>query len=65
MILVKNKVVVIEFKLAKKSSEVEKKRKEGEEQIKSRDYFSAYEGINKKVINLVFVADDEKRQIVM
>ena len=65
VIVFKNKVVVIEFKLAKNSSEVEKKRKEGEEQIKSRDYSSAYEETNKKVINLVLVADDEKRQIVL
>ncbi len=65
VIVFKNKVVVIEFKLAKNSSEVEKKRKEGEEQIKSRDYSSAYEGSNKKVINLVLVVDDEKRQIVL
>ena len=65
VIVFKNKVIVVEFKLAKNSSEVEKKRKEGEEQIKSRDYSSAYEGTNKKVINLVLVADDEKRQIVL
>ncbi len=65
VIVFKNKVVVIEFKLAKNSSEVEKKRKEGEEQIKSRDYSSAYKGSNLKVINLVLVADDEKRQIVI
>ena len=65
VIVFKNKVVVIEFKLAKNSSEVEKKRKEGEEQIRSRDYSSAYEGTNKKVINLVLVADDEQRKLVM
>ena len=65
VIIFKNKVVVVEFKLAKNSSEVEKKRKEGEDQIKSRDYSSAYKGINKKVINLVLVANDEKRQIVL
>ena len=63
VIVFTNKVVVVEFKLAKNSLEVEKKRKEGEEQIKSRDYSSAYEGTNKKVINLVLVADDEKRQV--
>ena len=65
VIVFKNKVIVVEFKLAKNSSEVEKKRKEGEEQIKSRDYSSAYKENNLKVINLVLVADDEKRQIVM
>ena len=65
VIVFKNKVVVVEFKLAKNSSEVEKKRKEGEEQIKSRDYSSVYEGSNRKVINFVLVADDEKRKIVL
>ncbi len=65
VIVFKNKVVVIEFKLAKNSSEVEKKRKEGEEQIKSRDYSSAYKGNNLKVINIVLVADDEKRQVII
>ena len=65
VIVFKNKVIVVEFKLAKNSSEVEKKRKEGEEQIKSRDYSSAYEGTNKQVINLVLIADDEKIQLVL
>ena len=75
VIVFKNKVVVIEFKLAKNSSEVEKKRQEGLEQILSRDYSSAYlnttslinegEKKQKKVINLVLVADDEKRQLVL
>ena len=36
-----------------------------EEQIKSRDYSSAYEGSNEKVINLVLIADDEKIQLVL
>ena len=57
-------IVVIEFKFAPTSKDVDKKRQEGEEQIKSRDYASAYKS-TKKVITAVFVADDEKRQIVM
>ena len=57
-------VVVIEFKFAPTSKDVDKKRQEGEEQIKSRDYASVYKS-TKKVITAVFVADDEKRQIVM
>ena len=57
-------VVVIEFKFAPTSKDVDKKRKEGEEQIKSRDYASAYKA-TKKIITAVFVADDEKRQIVL
>ena len=60
----KDKLVVIEFKFAPTSKDVDKKRQEGEEQIKSRDYASAYKS-TKKVITAVFVADDEKRQIVM
>ena len=64
VIVFKNKVVVVEFKLAKNSSEVDKKRQEGEEQIKSRDYASDYKA-KKKIITSVFVADDEKRQIVL
>ena len=57
-------IVVIEFKFASTSKDVDKKRQEGEEQIKSRDYASAYKS-TKKVITAVFVANDEKRQIVM
>ena len=55
-------VIVIEFKFAQTSKDVDKKRQEGEEQIKSRDYASAYKA-TKKIITAVFVADDEKRQV--
>ena len=57
-------VIVIEFKFAPTSKDVDKKRQEGEEQIKSRDYASAYKS-TKKIITAVFVADDEKRQITL
>ncbi len=57
-------VIVIEFKFASTSKDVDKKRQEGEEQIKSRDYASAYKS-TKKIITAVFVADDEKRQIIL
>ena len=57
-------VIVIEFKFAPTSKDVDKKRQEGEEQIKSRDYASAYKA-TKKIITAVFVADDEKRQIIL
>ena len=57
-------VIVIEFKFALTSKDVDKKRQEGEEQIKSRDYASAYKS-TKKIITAVFVADDEKRQIIL
>ncbi len=65
VITFKNKlVVVIEFKFAPTSKDVDKKRQEGEDQIKSRDYASTYKA-TKKIITAVFVADDETRQIVM
>ena len=60
----KDKLVVIEFKFASTSKDVDKKRQEGEEQIQSRDYASTYK-TTKKIITAVFVADDEIRQIVM
>ena len=59
-----DKIIIIEFKFAKSSKEVDKKRAEGEEQIKLRDYASAYKS-TKKIITAVFVADDEKRQIIL
>ena len=56
-----DKIIIIEFKLAQTSNDVVTKKKEGEEQIKK--YLSAY--IDKKIITAVFVADDEKRQIII
>ena len=57
-------VVVIEFKFAQTSKDVDKKRQEGEKQIKSRDYASTYKA-TKKIITAVFVTDDEKRQVTL
>ena len=64
VIVFEDKIIVIEFKFTKESKDVIPKKKEGEEQIKNRDYASAYESTNKKIITAVFVADDEKRQII-
>ena len=58
-----DKIIIIEFKLAPNSKDVPAKKKEGEEQIKK--YIPAYENTNKKVITTVFVADDEKRQVIL
>ena len=70
-----DKIIIIEFKLAPTSKDVSVKKKEGEEQIKK--YVPAYEDIssfinegekklsNKKVITAVFVADDQKRQVIL
>ena len=55
-------VIVIEFKFALTSKDVPAKKKEGEEQIKK--YLPSYSNQNKQIITAVFVADDEKRQIL-
>ena len=58
-----DKIIIIEFKFAQNSKEVDKKRLEGQEQVKR--YAESYQNEGKKIITLVLVADDEKRQIVM
>ena len=58
-----NHIIIIEFKFAKTSSDVEKMKKQGEEQV--TQYAETYANTNKKIITAVFVADDEKRQIVV
>ena len=58
-----DKIIIIEFKFAKTSADVEKMKKQGEEQVAK--YAETYANSNKKIITAVFVADDEQRQIVM
>ncbi len=58
-------VYVIEFKFAKYSGEVPAMRREGEAQLRDKRYAQAYEGKGKRVVELVFVADDETRCIVL
>ena len=58
-----DKIIIIEFKLAPTSKDVPAKKKEGEEQIKK--YLPAYENQNKQIMTAVFVANDEKRQIIL
>ena len=65
VIIFKNKLIIVKFKLAKNLSELEIKKKEGLEQILLRDYSSLYIQNNKKVINFVLVVDDEKGRIVV
>lgn len=57
-------IVVLEFKFADKSSLLEKMRFEGMQQIHDRDYAKSYASDGRKVITAVFVANDEKRQII-
>ena len=62
VIQIKDLIIVLEFKYAAKSSEVNAKLLEGVEQIKEREYAKSYAG--RKVLTAVFAADDEKRQAV-
>ena len=57
-------VIVLEFKYAKDSSEVDSKRAEGEQQIQEKNYARPYEGGNRAVTTAVVVIDGEKRQAV-
>ncbi len=57
------KIVILEFKFAKDHSEVDKKRIEGLEQIRSREYDKAYSVDGREVITAVIVANDEARQV--
>ena len=56
------KIIIIEFKFAHNSKEVDQKRAEGQEQVKR--YAESYKNEGKKIITAVLVADNEKRQIV-
>ena len=57
-------IVVLEFKFAHKSSQVENMMKEGKQQMNNREYAKNYASEGRKTIIAVLVADDEKRQIV-
>lgn len=60
-----NLVIVLEFKFAEHSTEVEEKKLEGLEQLQDRGYANGYDAEGRKVISSVFVADDENRQIII
>ncbi len=56
---------MLEFKFAQKSSQIEKMKAEGMQQLKDREYSKSYASGKRKVIIAVLVADDEKRQIII
>ncbi|MBR0518409.1 PD-(D/E)XK nuclease domain-containing protein, partial [bacterium] len=56
-------IIILEFKFAENGEKVNKKKAEGQEQVKR--YAESYANFNKQLITAVFVADDEKRQIVL
>ena len=58
-----DKIIIIEFKFANNSKEIDKKRAEGQDQVQR--YAESYKNESKKIITVVLVADNEKRQVVV
>ena len=56
-------VIVLEFKFAAYTSEVDKKLIDGTQQIQERGYTNNYDAEGRKIICAVVVADDETRQV--
>lgn len=57
--------IVLEFKYAERTSEVERKRAERERQIQERNYAKPYEGGCRRITTAVIVVDGEKREAVL
>ena len=58
-----NLIVVLEFKIASTTSEIDKKKVEGLNQINDREYAKSYDTEKRKVVTAVLVVDDQKRSI--
>lgn len=57
-------IVVLEFKFAETSSDIDKKKMEGLEQIQEKGYAESYDSEGRKVISAAVVADDENRKVM-
>ena len=58
-------VIVLEFKYAKDSSEVDTKRTEGERQIEEKNYAKPYDVEGRAVTAAVLVINGKKREAVL
>ena len=58
-------VIVLEFKYAKDNLEIERKRAEGQKQIRDKNYASPYEAGSREITTAVIVIDGEKRAAVL
>ncbi|MBQ9566340.1 MAG: PD-(D/E)XK nuclease domain-containing protein, partial [Synergistaceae bacterium] len=58
-------VIVLEFKYAKDSSEIDSKRTEGERQIQEKNYVTPYGGEERQITTAVIVIDGETRKAVL
>ena len=61
----KQQIVILEFKFAASTSEVERKKAEGRQQLQDREYAKTYDAEGRRVITAVIVADAETRQAVL
>ena len=60
-----NLAVVLEFKFAQNSSDVENMKRKGIEQMQDRNYVKGYDDEGRKIISAVLVADNDKREVVV
>ncbi|MCR5812924.1 MAG: PD-(D/E)XK nuclease domain-containing protein, partial [Desulfovibrio sp.] len=65
VITMPERILVIEFKLAKNAQDIAKKLRQGEEQIIAQGYLEPYTTGKIPVSSAVFVVDAQKRQIVI
>lgn len=56
-------IIVLEFKFAETSSEIDQKKSQGLKQIKDRGYGKKYDAEGRKLVSAVVVASDEERQV--
>jgi hypothetical protein len=61
----KDLIVVLEFKFAKTSADVEDMKRIGAEQLQERGYTKGYDDNVRKVVSAVLVADDEQRKVFL
>lgn len=64
LILFKDLIIVLEFKFAKTSSDVERLKAEGTAQLRDREYTKGYELEGRRITSAVLVADDERRKVI-
>lgn len=58
-------VVVLEFKFAEHSTDIEDKKREGLVQLQDRGYANGYDAEGRMVISAVLVADNEHRKVII
>ena len=58
-------VVVLEFKFAAKTSDIERLKHKGTERLIERGYAEGYDGDGRKMISAVLVVDNENRKVII